>query len=303
MKTLAKRRHRLISTPRLRLCIADLLLLALAALQTITDTLLCHRHLRLLHVLLLQLDLQLFLVITLQIVVRHDHELRRRDVSGHDTQTERCVGLAFQVGKERADLLLVGVGLAAEVLVGCVLDGDGSSEDSGDGFGGAVGEAVVDKTGALVTDLRARSVEINLVDVELALLRVAAVGSCAAGCFRSRGSWRCLGRERRGSGCGRSHLGALVALLSLDELLPLDDKLGCAASDLLIRVPAELSDEDTCLCCLNEAKKPKSAKDHHRIRRWDARVSRLFVRACTRQKAVGSMYNPPSDSASRILEL
>lgn len=178
------------------------------------------------------------------------------------------------------DFFFVGVGFVVEVFVGCVFDGDGLSEDSGDGFGGVVGEVVVDKIGVLVMDFWVCLVEINFVDVEFVFFWVVVVGSCVVGCFWSCGSWRCFGWERWGSGCGRFYFGVFVVFFSFDEFFLFDDKFGCVVSDFFIWVFVEFFDEDICFCCLNEVKKLKLVKDYYRIRCWDVRVLWFFVWVC-----------------------
>lgn len=73
--TLAKCRHRFIGTSSLRLGVADALLLTFAALEAVADALLRHRYLGLLHVLLLQLDFHLALILALEFLVRHVDKL------------------------------------------------------------------------------------------------------------------------------------------------------------------------------------------------------------------------------------
>lgn len=82
------------------MCVADLLLLAATALQTLTDTLLLLRHLSLLHVLFLQLDLLLALLLALELIIGHDDELFRGDLAGQDAAAKFSVGFVLEIGEK-----------------------------------------------------------------------------------------------------------------------------------------------------------------------------------------------------------
>lgn len=131
----AKGRHRFIGGSRLGLGVADLLLLAAAALEVFADALLRHGDLGLLHVLLLQLHLPVALVLALELVVCHGHEPVGGDVAAHDAAAEVLVGLVLKVGEERSDLLLVLGRLPLVAGVGGVLDRDRLGDDVGLGGG------------------------------------------------------------------------------------------------------------------------------------------------------------------------
>lgn len=191
VKTLAERRHRLISAPGLRLRIADLLLFAPTTFQAVTDTLLSHGDLSLLHVLFLHFDIELTLVIALQLIVGHPDEFSCRDVVGHDAEAERLVRLALEVAEQRANLLLVRIRLSAKMFVCRTFNRHRPRQHVRDGLGRAVSQAVVDDAYAGITNLRTRAGKIHLVDIEFALFGVARVGSAAAGfCSWRRFRWR-----------------------------------------------------------------------------------------------------------------
>lgn len=170
---LAKRRHRLIRSTSLGLRVADLLHLALAALQAVADALLRHGHLRLFHILLFQLNLLFALVVALEVVVGHGDEALGRNLARHDAHAQRAVRLVLEVGEEGANLLLVVGALAFKVRKGRGLDGDRLGEHVRLGGGGAVGEAVVDEPDAAVAHRRVGPLRVHAVGVVLARLGVA----------------------------------------------------------------------------------------------------------------------------------
>lgn len=241
---LAECGHRFISTTGLSLSVADLPLLAAAALQTVTDTLLCHANLGLLDVLLLVLDLEPALTLALELVVGHYHELFRADRPIHNPNAELLVGLVLQVGKQRSDLLLVVGCLPLELRESGLLDGNGPRDHARFGFRGAVSQSIVDEANARVARVGAGALDVHSVGIELALLGVALERLLGVSVRSRRGCWSDGGR-RRGSRRRGAYL-ALRLLLLLDELLPLAYQLGCCAGDLLVRIRAQLSYKDTC---------------------------------------------------------
>lgn len=130
------------------MCVADLLLLAATALQTLTDTLLLLRHLSLLHVLLLQLNLLLALLLALELIIGHDDELFRGDLAGQDAATKFSIGLVLEIGEKRSDLLLVVGSLALKLIKGGKLNSDSSCYDVVLGCRRSISQAVVDKANA-----------------------------------------------------------------------------------------------------------------------------------------------------------
>lgn len=119
-RTLTKRRHWLIRTPRLRLTIADLLLPALATRQRRTNTLLllcCHRlpQVLLLHALVFRLAL-----FASQFLVFHGDEAGGGNGAVEDGGAEVRVGFGFEVLVEGAHFGFVGFRAFRLVdVVGC----------------------------------------------------------------------------------------------------------------------------------------------------------------------------------------
>lgn len=175
--TLAKRRHGLIRTPRLRLRIADLLQLAPSTLQAVTDALLLLRHLRLLHILLLQLGVQLALLLALELLVRHGGELLRGYLPRQDALPELAVGLVLEVGEQGPDLLLVLCRLVVlEVRKHGVLHRHGPADDFAGGFAAEVRDAVIDEADARVAHLGFRALNVDAFGLVSARLGVARKG-------------------------------------------------------------------------------------------------------------------------------
>lgn len=145
---LAESGHRFISSSGLRLRVADLLLLASTTLQTLTDTLLLLGHLGHLHVLPLQLELLLALLLALELIVSHDDELFSRNFSGQNALSEFPVGLVLEVGEKRSHLLLVIGCLSLELNKGSILNSDSSVDNITLGCRRSVGQAIVYKTNA-----------------------------------------------------------------------------------------------------------------------------------------------------------
>lgn len=181
-RALAKRRHRLIGRPRLGLGVRHLLLPALSALELIADALFRHGHLRLLHVLLLQLLVARALLLGRQVAVRQRHEAVGGHGAGQHAPPQLEVVLALEGREERAALGAVGLVLGA--LEGAEhggLDLDGARDDFLDGFGGLVGEAVVEHADRVVARGVAGALEFDAVGFEVALLGVARVGLAEGG--------------------------------------------------------------------------------------------------------------------------
>lgn len=220
--TLAKCRHRFIGTSCLRLGIADFLLLALAALQTVTDALLRHRYLGLLHVLLLQLDFHLALVVALEFLVRHVDKFLGRNFSCHYSLAQFPVRLVLEICEERSDLLLVVGGLAPEERECGALDGNGPGNDVGLGLDRSVGQAIVNEADALVSDVRLGPLDAHAIGIEFSFLGIALerlLGAAGGGGVARWVGRRCGRGSRRGAHLCLLQLGVL---LLLDKLLPLN---------------------------------------------------------------------------------
>ena len=139
-QALAKRRHRLIRAPRLRLAVANLLVLTLAALEAVADALLRLRRLRQAHVLVLQLRVLLPPFGALEVVGAHGDELLRLDLAVRHAVTEGGIGLVLEVLVEGADFCFVLAAVfRAEFGEGGGFDGYGDGEDGGWWGGGHVG--------------------------------------------------------------------------------------------------------------------------------------------------------------------
>ena len=131
-QALAKGGHRLIRTPRLGLTVADLFVLALAALQAIAHTLLLLRRLSQAHIFILQLRILLPPLRALELVVAHVDESFRVDFAARHAIPEGGVGLVLQILIERTDLRLVGFSfLRPELGKGCGFDCHGRGYDCG----------------------------------------------------------------------------------------------------------------------------------------------------------------------------
>lgn len=194
--TLAKRRHRLIRTPRLRLIIRHLPLLALPALKTRADTPLRLRHLCILQILLLIHLILLLLLGGFQILMAHHDEPVRCDFAVEDAHAQRRVLLVLEVLEEGADFGFVGfLCFRAEGGVGGGFDGGGDGDNGAGGDGGGVREAVVEETDAAV----ARGL-VGAVDGDAVFFVIALLGRY--GWFRGFGRSRCW-RGRFGCSAGR----------------------------------------------------------------------------------------------------
>jgi hypothetical protein len=112
-----ERRHRLVCTPGLGLTIADLLLLALAALELSGNSLFNLRNHGLIHVFFFELFVLGTAGIRLHLVVRHDDKLLGWDVAGEDALAELGVGFVLEVLEEGAHLALVGLVYTTGVFV------------------------------------------------------------------------------------------------------------------------------------------------------------------------------------------
>lgn len=128
--TFAKRRHGFIGRSGLGLAVADLLLTALAAGQTGTDTPFCLGDHGLVHVFLLQSFVLGTLFVTFQFFVGHAHEAIGLDDTGEHLTTELWVALVFEVLVEGAYALAVlGTALGLVGVVSSELDGAGNSQN------------------------------------------------------------------------------------------------------------------------------------------------------------------------------
>lgn len=149
--TLAKRRHRLVRAPRLRLVVRHLLLLAFPAFETRADAPLRFRHLGVLHVFLLVLPIQPLLLLTPQILGRHCDESFGGYFIGVDPHAEGGVGFVLEVLEEGADFGFVRLAcFGAELGEAGGFDRGGGGDDGRGGDGGGVREAVVEKADAAV---------------------------------------------------------------------------------------------------------------------------------------------------------
>lgn len=243
--------HRLISTAGLSLAVADLLLLAVSALELLADTLLGHGDLGLVHVLLLEHGDLLTLLGRQELLRGHADKALGRDLARHDALAQGGVGLALEVGEERADLVLVGLGGAAEQLEGGVLDLEGALEHELGRLVAAVGQAVVEGADAAVARRVASALGVDLLGCEGALLGVTLELAGGRAAARRRGVLGCR-RGRLGRGRGRRRRLAALGLnagllLGLDALAPSRDNVLTQAGDIAVGVLAELGDEDTGL--------------------------------------------------------
>lgn len=106
--TLTERRHRLIRAPRLRLRVRDrepfILALGIPALDGRADALLALRHLRILHVVLLQQIVGHAALLALEVLGRHFHQLLGRDLAIEHPPAQLRVGFVLQVHVEGAHL-------------------------------------------------------------------------------------------------------------------------------------------------------------------------------------------------------
>lgn len=123
-------RHRFIGRSGLGLTVTDLLLTALAAGQTGTDTPFCLGDHGLVHVLLLQSFVLGTLFVTLQLFVGHAHKAIGLDDTRQHLTTELWVTLVFEILVEGAYALAVlGAALGLVCVVSSKLDRTGNSQN------------------------------------------------------------------------------------------------------------------------------------------------------------------------------
>jgi hypothetical protein len=126
-RALTERSHRFIGGSCLSLTVTNLLLTALAAGQTGTDTPLCLGDHGLVHVFLLQSLILGTLLVTLQLFVGHAHEAVGLDEARKHLTTELWVALVFEILIEGAYALAVfGTSLGLVCIVSSKLDGAGN---------------------------------------------------------------------------------------------------------------------------------------------------------------------------------